>query len=175
MAIEGGLIGIGIGVLKLVLGLVLAIASIYIGLSMFGRLTKGINEEEELKKGNVAVSLLLVAIILSLANVIQSGVSGMTDSITQSTLAEPSKLIGPLVGGIIQVLIGLLFAVVSIYIALNILDKITKGIDEMAELKKGNVAVAVIMAGVIYAVSFVVQAGVSGIGRPIAETITAIL
>jgi uncharacterized membrane protein YjfL (UPF0719 family) len=35
----------------------------------------------------------------------------------------------------------------------------------MAELKKGNVAVAVIMAGVLLAVSFVIGAAVSGISN----------
>jgi len=70
--------GIGIGVVQLIVGLVLAIASIYIGLSLFGKFTKGINEEEELKKGNAAVGLLQAAIILSIANVVQTGVIGLT-------------------------------------------------------------------------------------------------
>ncbi len=159
------IIGLGMGVLQLIVGLVLAIASIYIGLSVFGKFTKGIDEEEELKKGNVAVGILLAAVILSIANVVQSGVVGLTIALT----AEPS--IPALVGGIIQVLVGIVLAVVAIYIAINVLDKITKGIDEMAELKKGNVAVAILMAGVLLAVSFVVQAGVSGIARAIGVAI----
>jgi len=51
--------------------------------------------------------------------------------------------------------------------AINVLDKITKGIDEIAELRKGNIAVSILMAGVLIAVSFVVQAGVSGIAKAI--------
>lgn len=159
------IIGLGIGVLQLIVGLVLAIASIYIGLSVFGRFTKGIDEEEELKKGNVAVGILLAAVILSIANVVQSGVVGMTIALT----IKPT--ISAIVGGIIQVLVGIILAVIAIYIAINVLDKITKGIDEMAELKKGNVAIAILMAGVLLAVSFVVQAGVSGIARAIGVAI----
>ena len=159
------ILGIGIGVLQLIVGLVLAIASIYIGLSVFGKFTKGIDEEEELKKGNVAVGILLAAVILSIANVVQSGVVGLTIALT----AKPS--LSALVGGIIQVIVGIVLAVIAIYIAINVLDKITKGIDEMAELKKGNVAIAIVMAGVLLAVSFVVQAGVSGIARAIGVAI----
>jgi uncharacterized membrane protein YjfL (UPF0719 family) len=155
------ILGIGIGVVQLIVGLVLAIASIYIGLSMFGKFTKGINEEEELKKGNVAVGILQAAIILSIANVVQSGVVGLTGALTLGFS------INAIIAGVIQLIVGLILAVVAIYMAINVLDKITKGIDEMAEIKKGNVAVAILMAGVLIAVSFVVQAGVSGIARAI--------
>ncbi len=39
----------------------------------------------------------------------------------------------------------------------------TKGVEEFEELKKGNVAVALEMAGVIIAVALIVQVGVLGI------------
>jgi uncharacterized membrane protein YjfL (UPF0719 family) len=155
------IMGVGIGVVQLIVGLVLAIASIYIGLSMFGKFTKGINEEEELKKGNVAVGILQAAIILSIANVVQSGVVGLTGALTMGFS------INAIIAGVIQLVVGIILAVVAIYMAINVLDKITKGIDEMAEIKKGNVAVAILMAGVLIAVSFVVQAGVSGIARAV--------
>jgi uncharacterized membrane protein YjfL (UPF0719 family) len=155
------IMGVGIGVVQLIVGLVLAIASIYIGLSMFGKFTKGINEEEELKKGNVAVGILQAAIILSIANVVQSGVVGLTGALTLGFS------INAIIAGVIQLFVGLVLAVVAIYMAINVLDKITKNIDEMAEIKKGNVAVAILMAGVLIAVSFVVQAGVSGIARAV--------
>jgi uncharacterized membrane protein YjfL (UPF0719 family) len=155
------IMGVGIGVVQLIVGLVLAIASIYIGLSMFGKFTKGINEEEELKKGNVAVGILQAAIILSIANVVQSGVVGLTGALTLGFS------VNAIIAGVIQLIVGIVLAVVAIYMAINVLDKITKGIDEMAEIKKGNVAVAILMAGVLIAVSFVVQAGVSGIARAV--------
>ena len=53
--------------------------------------------------------------------------------------------------------------IAAIYLALNILDKLTKGIDEFEELKKGNVAVALEMAGVIITVAIIIQSGVLGI------------
>ncbi len=155
------IIGVGVGVLQLVVGLVLAIASIYLGLALFGKFTKGIDEEEELKKGNVAVGILMAAIILSIANVVQSGVVGLTGALTIGFS------LNAIIAGIIQLLVGIALAVVAIYMAINVLDKITKNIDEMEELKKGNVAVAILMAGVLIAVSFVVQAGVSGIAKAI--------
>lgn len=179
MAVElttaGASIGLLIELLKLVLGLGLAIASIYIGLSLFGRVTRGIDEQEELRKGNVAVAVLQVAIILAIATVVQKGIENMTNAVTADTLADPGRLLGPLAGGVIQVFISLCAAIVVIYMAINILDRITKGIDEMSELKKGNVAVAVLMAGVLYAISFVVTSGTTGLGKALSDLINSLV
>ena len=160
-------IALGMGLLQLIVGLVLAIACIYIGLSLFGKFTKGMDEWAEIKKGNTAVALVQAAIILAIANVVQSGVVGLTNVLMSLNLANPQAFINAIIGGIVQLVAGIVFAVIAIYLAINVLDRITKEIDEMEELKKGNVAVAVIMAGVLLAVSFVVQAGIAGLATAI--------
>ncbi len=62
-----------------------------------------------------------------------------------------------------QLILGIVLAVAAIYLALNILDKLTKGVDEFEEIRKGNVAVALEMGGVIIAVAVIIQSGVIGI------------
>ena len=62
-----------------------------------------------------------------------------------------------------QLLLGIVLAVGAIYLALNILDRLTTGVNEFEELRKGNVAVALEMAGVIIAVAVIIQSGVIGI------------
>jgi uncharacterized membrane protein YjfL (UPF0719 family) len=64
---------------------------------------------------------------------------------------------------IIQLVLGVLLAVGAIYLALNIIDKFTTELKEFEELKKGNVAVALEMAGVIIAVALIIQSGITGI------------
>ncbi len=164
MSLIDMLIGLAIGLVQLIIGLILAMGSVYLGLKLLDKLTKGIDEMEELKKGNVAVGILMAAVIFSIATVVQSGVAGLTRVIAGRTGAALFVALGV---GIVQLIIGIVIAVVAIYIAINVLDKITVEIDEMAELKKGNVAVAILMAGVLLAVSFVIQAGVSGIAEAI--------
>jgi uncharacterized membrane protein YjfL (UPF0719 family) len=161
MAVSEMVVGILVGLLKLVLGLVLSMGSIYVGLKMFDRMTPGIDEMEEIKKGNAAVGILMAAVVLSIATIVQSGVSAFGNYIV------PGMSIGliglGLVVGVLNLAFGLLVAIVAIYIALKILDKITVDINETEEFKQGNVAVAIMEAGVLLAVSFVIQAGVSGI------------
>ena len=160
MAVPEMVVGILVGLLKLALGLVLSMSSIYIGLKMFDRMTPGIDEMEEIKKGNAAVGILMAAVVLSIATVVQSGVSAFGHYIV------PGMSIGlvalGIAVGILNLAFGLLVAVFTIYLALKILDKITVDINETEEFKQGNVAVAIMEAGVLLAVSFVIQAGVSG-------------
>jgi uncharacterized membrane protein YjfL (UPF0719 family) len=44
-------------------------------------LTKGVDEFEELKKGNVAIALMMAGVIVSTAIIIQSGVIGITSAL----------------------------------------------------------------------------------------------
>jgi uncharacterized membrane protein YjfL (UPF0719 family) len=154
-----------VGILQLVIAIILAVVALYIGFSVLGKITKGIDEEKEIAKGNTAVGILVASVFIAIGIVVQSGVSGISVGISQA------MKVGILSGGgiaiiivsIVQLVLGIVLAIAAIYLALNILDKLTKGIDEFAELKKGNVAVALEMAGVIITVAIIIQSGVLGI------------
>ncbi len=145
---------------QLLIGLALAMVSVYLGLKMFDKLTDRTDELAELKKGNVAVAILLGAIIFSIANIVESGVSGLTHGVVPGL--STTEMFAALVIGLVNLAIGVVLAVFSIYIAIWLLDKITVGIDEFKELRKGNVAVAIMMAAVLFAVSFVIRGAVAG-------------
>jgi uncharacterized membrane protein YjfL (UPF0719 family) len=165
MGLENILLGLGIAIFQLIVGLALAMGSVYLGLKMFDRLTEGTDEMAELKKGNVAIAILLGAIILSIANIVESGVSGLTGVFTSGL--SYLQTVAALFIGLVNLAIGVIFSIFSIYIAVNVLDKITVGIDEFKELRKGNVAVAIIMAAVLIAVSFVIRGAVTGMANAI--------
>ncbi|MFA5860638.1 MAG: DUF350 domain-containing protein [Candidatus Thermoplasmatota archaeon] len=82
--------------------------------------------------------------------------------------AEPVKpaLNSALLGlaiSLVQVLVSLGFAMLAVYAGIRIFDKFTKGIDEMAELKRGNTAVGVILAAVILSYATVISGGVGSL------------
>lgn len=171
MGLETIIVPLAISIVELVVGLALAMGSVYLGLNMFDKLTEGIEEMQELKKGNVAVAILLGAIILSIANVVEGGVSALIGSIGPGLSGV--QIAAGLVIGVVNLLIGLILAVFSIYLAVNILDRITVGIDEFKELKKGNVAVAIMMAAVLFAVSFVIRTAVAGMASALSPQAVA--
>jgi len=154
-----------IGLVQLIIAIVFAVIALYIGFSVFGKVTGDIDGQKELAKGNVAFGIVVAAIFVAIAVVVQSGVSGISVGIGKATAHGLTSIDGLTAIGIafIQLILGILLAIGAIYLALNILDKLTKGIEEFEELKKGNVAVALEMAGVIIAVALIIQSGIGGI------------
>ncbi|MEM2963481.1 MAG: DUF350 domain-containing protein [Candidatus Anstonellales archaeon] len=153
------LVGLLFGFIKFVSSIVLAIASVYIGIKAFDRLTERVEEIEELKKGNTAVGILIASIILSIATVVSSGVAGFTEGISPNYDISLILLLSFI--NLVKLVFALLVAIVTIYFAFNFLDYITKDISEIEELKENNVAMAVFIGSVILSVSFVVNAGMS--------------
>jgi uncharacterized membrane protein YjfL (UPF0719 family) len=148
-----------VGLIQLLVAIILAVVALYIGYSVFSRITKGIEEEKELMKGNTAVGILIASIFFAIAIVVQSGIAGISIGITQALSGDWFSLIA----AIIQLVLGIILAIVAIYLALSVLDRLTKGVNEFEEIKKGNVAVALMMAGVIVATALIIQSGVVGI------------
>lgn len=153
------------GLIQLVIAIIFAVIALYIGFLVLSKVTKGIDEEKELAKGNVAVGIIVAAVFVAIALVVQSGVSGLSVGINKALGVGLMSIDGILTIGIalVQLILGIVLAVGAIYLALNILDKLTKGIEEFEEIKKGNIAVALEMAGVIIAVAVIIQSGVIGI------------
>jgi len=148
-----------VGLIQLIIAIILAVVALYIGYSVFSKITKGMDETQELVKGNVAVGIIIASILFAIAIVVQSGIAGISIGIINALEGDWWSLIA----AFIQLILGIILAIVVIYLALNIMDRLTKGLDEFEELKKGNVAVALLMAGVIIATAVIIQSGVIGI------------
>jgi len=154
-----------VGLIQLLISIVFAVLALYIGFAVLSKITKGIDEEKELAKGNTAVGIIVASVFVAIALVVQSGVSGISVGINKALSVGILSVDGLLAVFVafIQLILGIVLAVAAIYLALNILDKLTKGVEEFEEIKKGNVAVALEMGGVIIAVAVIIQSGVIGI------------
>ena len=170
--VEGGLVlnaGIAVSmiwsvilaILQLLISLSLATASVYLGVRLFDKSTKDIDEIKEIKKGNVAVALFLATVVISIAFVVQAGVENLTSLVSPGQSITVMMI--AILLGVFQLLVGLAAAVFAINLAVAVFSMITPNLDEMKELKRGNVAVAILMAGVLLAVSFVIRSGVVGL------------
>lgn len=156
-----------IALIQVAVSLGFAMIAVYAGIRIFDRLTTGIDEMAELKRGNLAIGILMGAVIISYATVIAGGVASLTSvvlSIGDKSLLSTSVA---LVGGLINLLIGLALASLAITMALRMFGKITKEMDEQAELRRGNTAVAFLLAGILFAVATVISQGVQSVGTAI--------
>jgi len=154
MALVGGLV-------QLILGIVLAITSIILGLKLMSKLLPKILIWEELKKKNLAVGLMAAGVVIAYTQVINTGIRGMSDAVA---FAE-NKILG-FIGGLIAVVIGIGLASIGVTFAFKAMDKLTKDIDETEELTtKQNVSIGIFYAGVLFGISSMIAAAVSGLGK----------
>jgi uncharacterized membrane protein YjfL (UPF0719 family) len=154
-----------VGLIQLIVSIIFAVLALYIGFAVLIKINKNMDEEKELARGNVAVGIIVAAVFVAIALVVQSGVSGLSVGINKALSVGILSVDGLLAIGVafIQLILGIVLAVGAIYLALYVLDKLTKGFEEFEEIKKGNVAVALMMGGVIIAVAVIIQSGVIGI------------
>lgn len=164
------LLTVVVGIVQLIIAIIFAVIALYIGFSVFGRVTRDIDEQKELAKGNVAFGIIVAAIFIAIGIVVQSGIAGISVGISKAAtmgLASVDGLI-VIVIAIIQLVLGVLLAIGSIYLAISIFDRLTRQIKAFDELKNGNIAVALEIAGVIITVALIIQSGVVGITAALA-------
>jgi uncharacterized membrane protein YjfL (UPF0719 family) len=154
-----------VGLVQLFIAIIFSVIALYIGFRTLARITKNIDQEQELAKGNPAVGIIVAAVFVAIALVVQSGVSGLSVGINKAASVGLFSLEGlfSIAAAFIQLILGIVLAIAAIYLAIYILDRLTSRMDKFEEIKKGNVAVALEMAGVIIAVAVIIQSGVLGI------------
>jgi len=132
---------------KIISTMVLTAGGLYTGIGVLDRFTSGIEEWEEIKKGNVAVGIFYATVVLAIMLLIGPRVQDFM-ALVQPDLALPLLAIA-----FANYLLGLGIAIAVIYLAIHMLNHLTADLDETAALKKGNIAVAMIMSVVVFAVA----------------------
>ena len=122
------LLTVAVGIIQLIIAVIFAVIALYIGFSVFGKVTREVDEQKELAKGNVAFGIIVAAIFVAIGIVVQSGVTGISVGISKASALGFTSVDGLLVIviAIIQLVLGVLLAIGSIYLAISILDKLTK-------------------------------------------------
>ncbi len=124
----------------------------YLSVWLFNKATRNIDEWNELRKGNLAVGVILGAMIIGVGMVLRPALAPLAlnlDATAADAMAYRILLHG------VQVLVGIVLAVVSLGFSLWIFTRLTGSIDEWAEIGRGNVAIAAVLAGVIIATALI--------------------
>ena len=140
--------------LQFVVALLVAVIAAYLGIWLFDKFTRGIDEWNELRKGNVAVGIILGAIVIGLGITLRPALMPLAlnmDAAPAEAVAYRILLHGA------QVLVGLVLAVASIGLSVWLFTRLTGSIDEWAEIGRGNTAIALVLGGVIVATALIVS------------------
>ena len=159
-----------LGVGELLLSVALVVLALALSYRLFGRLVLDLDGDAELRKGNLAASIVLVAVMVCPAAIVLSTMSTMVFLARSFFLhgREDLSALQLAFYGLCWVALVLALSLFSMWLALRLFDKLTPGIDELEEVRKGNVAVAVLMAGVIAIVAVSMQEGISTLSRTLA-------
>jgi uncharacterized membrane protein YjfL (UPF0719 family) len=156
-------VSIFLGVIRLFVAILFAVIALYAGLYTFNRLTGGFDAPGEIRKGNPAVGLLICAVFIGISLPVYAGVEALMAGL--SAIASEGILT---TGGLFHLALVLLLllasivlAIGSVYFAMYLIARVSPTLDVLREIKYGNVAVAVGVAGVILAVCIVVNLGVT--------------
>ena len=145
-----------LALVQLVIAILVSGVAAYLAFFLFQWFTRDVNEVAELRKGNLAVGVLLAAIVVAVAIVLQPALAldisawDMGRSVLWRTLLAEG----------VQILVALVVAVIALLVALLIFASLTRGFDEVEELKRGNLAIAALLAGVAIGVGVMLSPAV---------------
>jgi uncharacterized membrane protein YjfL (UPF0719 family) len=159
----GSLGGVVLAFIQLVVGLGLASYAITRGMRLQSSLLGGLDFWGEVKKRNMAVALLAVGVVISYCLIISGGVKAITSSIIVLG-SSPLDGLQALLAGVINLTVAVAVAPFAVTVVIKVMDRLTKALDERAELAAGNTAVGAVYCGILIGVAELVASGVGGIG-----------
>jgi uncharacterized membrane protein YjfL (UPF0719 family) len=144
---------------QLVVALVLSAVATYLTFYLFQWFTRDLDEWQELRQGNPAVGVVLGAILIAVALILRPALSVNTASWDVGT----ERFLQIMLAEAVQLAVGLVLSVLILALVLYLFAALTRGIDEVQELKRGNLAVAGLFAGVVIAAALLVSQAIQDI------------
>lgn len=151
------------GIVTLLLSVLLGVVVVHLGFVLFQHLTVRINESEELQRNNTAVAILSGGYILSLGLIVKSALSPVMQTFFLMTYGDQYSAGEIFLSAgfmVLQVLAALVTAVLALMSGLWIFSRLTPHIDEFAEIRKNNVAIAIVMAAILVTFALFIEEGV---------------
>ena len=157
-----------LGIVKLLISALLAVLVVFLTYKVFIKANTDFDEEVEIKKGNVAVGILITALLLGSANIIQNALTPLTNLLLfqfQQGAATMSR--GRLaLYTAAHLIMAFLMAVLAMSFSLRVFGRLTRNYMRAGkELEKGNVAVGLLLAGVVFVVGMYIGDGVEALAK----------
>ncbi|MFA5138551.1 MAG: hypothetical protein WC728_04895 [Elusimicrobiota bacterium] len=164
------LIKIAVSFGELLFTIALAIGVVYMTLRALIKTNTDFDEDKELLRGNVAVGVLIAALLLASANIMHQAFRPVAETIhlyLTSPLVEKAgqwKLVLHASGNLVLAFIIVVF---TMSFSLRVIGRLmrTKDTRPGKELEKGNVAMGVVLSGVVIIVSLFVGEGVKALSK----------
>jgi uncharacterized membrane protein YjfL (UPF0719 family) len=152
------LIGLG----KVVFGIVVGAAGIFVASRVLGRMMRWGETEAELVRGNLAAAVLLASGLVAIGILVQHAVTATFSAVDLTYRGEDIEplMAGVFLGyGLAHVAVSLVVGAASLAAGAWIFGRLTRGIDEMGEVRKGNVGPALVLGAVLIVMALMTAPG----------------
>lgn len=161
-----------VSLFELALMVVMSGMVIYIIYKVFIKANPDFDMEDEVRKGNLAVGILVGAIMISAALLLHKGL-GASVGMFSLAVSTPSVVALPLWQVLLLTLghlvLSLAIAVFTISVTLRLFGKLTHRMNPQMKLsehlRNGNVAVGIVLSAVVFIATYYVGDGVSAITK----------
>lgn len=150
------------GLGKVAFGIAVGALGIFLASRVLNRLLRSGEADEEQKKGNVAAGVLYASSLVALGLLVQHAVSATFSAM--DLMHRGVAITGPVlmrfgIYALVHVTFSLAVGAGVIAIGTAIFAKLTRGIDEIAEVRKGNVAPALVLGAVMVVMAMMTAPG----------------
>lgn len=148
-----------LGLIEILISALSGIFIYFISLKIFTFLTKDINETQELKNNNIAVSILVSSFLFSIMLLIKASIGPSMETLGFAMIPVniSLKTVGFAVFRvIIMFLISAIFAFIFLWVSVIIFMLLTSKIDEMQEIKKNNIAISILIAVLMLSLAIII-------------------
>jgi uncharacterized membrane protein YjfL (UPF0719 family) len=152
---------VAVGLSKVVFGGLVAALGIWLAFRGLNRLL-GTDPTVELQQGNVAAGIVHAASLLSLGLLVQNAVSATFDAVDltfRGASVQPGALARLTFFAVMHVGVALLVGTAVLALGMVLFDRITPGMDELAEVRRGNVALALVLAAILVVIALLTAPG----------------
>ena len=159
---------LAISLIEFFLSALLAVFITFWSYRSFDRFNHCYDAQKEIYKGNVAVAVLMAALMYGTAMIMRESIYPVIGIVTVwfTSDGESARSLFTMVSYALGHLIfGFLLSIGCVQMAMRLFGWLNRGIDEDKEIAKGNVSVAVIVSAVILIVSMFMQQGVGALTK----------
>ena len=150
------------------LTVIMSVLVVYINYRLFEHANPDYDHEVELAKGNVAVAILLAALLFSSGLMIQKGIYPVVSlfrlymtSPLEATLGRSQMFLY----GVAHLVMAFVLTVFTMSFALRLFGRLTSELRPGKELQKNNVAVGIVLASVVLVVGLYVSEGLGSLSK----------
>ena len=152
---------VAVGLIKIVFGGLVAALGIWLAFRGLNRLLHA-DAVEDLRQRNTAAGIVHAASLLSLGVLVQQAVQATSDAVDLTFRAPPFQwvMVGKLgVFAILHVVLSLAVGTAVLATGVVLFDKMTPGLDELEEVRKGNVSLALVLAAILLVIALLTAPG----------------